>query len=178
MHLKHLIIQVQFVHFIHTPGLFRAEKSLQRQRGRPWAGQRHPLQRIRQQTAAPLSQFQHRGFQGLAGFSQFIHRRPGRRRQHTPAQNPLLFQALEPFGKQIGADTRQPVHKVLKAARASQQFADNQQRPAFAHDIQGIGQRAELVIASACHTLQCTGNRHKFKFRMRFLIYRRQQFIF
>jgi hypothetical protein len=43
----------------------------------------------------------------------------------------MLFQALEPFGEQVGADPRQTVQEVGKPARTGDQLTDNEQYPAF-----------------------------------------------
>lgn len=58
----------------------------------------------------------------------------------------LLLQMLETLREQIGADVRQPVHEVFETARAGQQFADNEECPAFPDSIQRVGQGAELIV--------------------------------
>jgi len=53
----------------------------------------------------------------------------------SPADDPVLFQVLEPLGKQIGADLGQPIEKVLEPARTGQQLADDEQGPAVAYPV-------------------------------------------
>jgi hypothetical protein len=50
--------------------------------------------------------------------------------------------------EQVGADPRQAVHQVAEPARAAQQLAHHQQRPAASDHIQRLRQRAVLTVTS------------------------------
>lgn len=70
----------------------------------------------------------------------------------------MLLQVLKPLGQQIGADVGQTVYEILKSARAGTKFPDNEQSPAFPHDVQGVGQATVLVVTSIFHTSKYTIN--------------------
>jgi len=56
------------------------------------------------------------------------------------------FEALEAVGQQIGRDAGQAVAEVRVATRSCSQLPHDEQRPAVAHDVEGLGDRAELSV--------------------------------
>ncbi len=130
---------------------FGAEKGLEgqgvgaeTQEGGVLPGWRHEL-------AAPPAQFEQHGFERAAERCQLVDRRAGRRGQGALGEQALFGQAFEPFGEQVRADAGEPVEQVFKAAGAGHQFTDDEQRPAFADDVERIGKAAVLLVASICH---------------------------
>src|SRR3546814_6412898 len=62
-----------------------------------------------------------------------------RRRQPAPHNHRGVLQFVQPLRKHIGTDGRKPLAQVSEALGAQQQFANHQQGPALAHQIQCVG---------------------------------------
>jgi hypothetical protein len=152
---KDLIVDVQRIAFIDPLRLFRPKEGFEGQRVGPHM--------------QPGDAF-HRGWYTLA--PPFICRAPAAlvptpaprrsartpfgRRQDAPTEEAVLLQALETLRTQIRANVWEPVHGVGKAARAGHQLTDDEQRPAFSDDIQGVGEPTVLVVPSTGHTTEYT----------------------
>ena len=66
------------------------------------------------------------------------------RRDHS-----LLFEGLEPRGQRVRRDAREPLLQIMKPQRTlAEQIPEHEQRPFFADDIEGLGNRAILDPAA------------------------------
>src|ERR1700753_1788491 len=102
-------------------------------------------------TNTPSRQRQYDDTKLPPGFCEFI--RCSRRmiRIEFPEHQSMLLKRLEATRKHIGSDARQTFLKILKAHRAGQKLANNQQGPARSNDIKCSGDRARFAEASLCH---------------------------
>ncbi|MGC7101329.1 hypothetical protein ACPZ19_42200 [Amycolatopsis lurida] len=63
----------------------------------------------------------------------------------------FAFQVFQAGGQQSGAEATQAGLEVAEPFGASEQFADQQQRPALADEVEGARGRAVLVVGSLFH---------------------------
>src|SRR6266542_7099570 len=59
------------------------------------------------------------------------------------------LELLEPRGEDVGRNSREPVAQVGEAFGAGDEIADEQQCPALADELQGMGEPAELSVGPA-----------------------------
>ena len=80
---------------------------------------------------------------------------PGRMLLIKPRPDyPLFFERLEPRGQRVRRDAREPRLQIMKPQRTlAEQIPEHEQRPFFAYDVEGLGNRAILVIRASHESL-------------------------
>src|SRR5215470_15610829 len=83
----------------------------------------------------------------LASFvGQLVLRPRGMVGIEAPAHEAVLLHELEPLGEDVGREAGQAGLQIAEAARASEQIAHHEERPAIAHHLEGLGYRAALPV--------------------------------
>ena len=77
---------------------------------------------------------------------RFIDLDVGRRRQALAPDQPARLELAQPLGQHVGADPGQVGAKLGETARPEHQFAQHQQRPALADQLEPMGGSAGIVI--------------------------------
>src|SRR6266508_2977412 len=106
---------------------------------------------IAQRLGAPATKQQHDVFELGAIGGQLVNHTGRRPRQHAAAHDANLLELLQPGGQNIGRNAWQTLAQLGEALGPEDQVANDQQRPALAHELEGAGEAAELVIAPTGH---------------------------
>ena len=68
-----------------------------------------------------------------------------------PAEDARRLQLLEPRRQDVARDAGQPRGELAVAARPDEQVADDEQRPALADQLEGLGDAAVLPVVACGH---------------------------
>jgi hypothetical protein len=124
------------------------EQMAQGQR-QPMAAERVALRRLGQERGAPATELQHDGLEGLAPRRQAEQGGGDGGRRLLAGDHAGSFQLPQAARQQVRGDAGQPVLQVAVAGGPpEQQLAHDQQRPAVAHHVEGLGQGAVLLVGA------------------------------
>jgi hypothetical protein len=73
------------------------------------------------------------------------------------SHDPGLLQPAQSLGEDVGARARQARLKVREALGPQQQLADDQERPALSHEVEGVRRRAPIIVRAP---LRCARGFH------------------
>jgi len=65
------------------------------------------------------------------------------------AHDAIGFEASQPLGQQIAGDAWQSVAQFMEPRRTAEQLAEDEDRPAVAHEVERCRHRAHLLVALA-----------------------------
>ena len=99
----------------------------------------------------PDGEGEHGGGQLVARGCELVDRHVRRRRQLSPPHHAEAFEVTEPLGQQARADAGQAGLDVGEALGPEREVAHEQQRPPLAHQVEGLGQPAELLVGALSH---------------------------
>ena len=86
--------------------------------------------------------------QPLAVLGELVDPRRGRRVEPSPPDDAALLERLQARGEDVRAAAVEPGVQIRVAQRALlEQLADDEQRPALADEVEGVRDRAVLVVA-------------------------------
>src|SRR5438876_946673 len=92
-----------------------------------------------------------------AGVRQLVDAGSGRWRQHLLRNDARRLEVAEPGRKDVRPDSGQALGKVGVALGALGELADDEEGPAVAHDVEGVGNGAVLVVVLR-HRLDHSGS--------------------
>lgn len=140
------LVQTDFEQSLSHAQRPKASQQRQREPVRPYGIRGPPpVERGR----APLPEGLEDRQQLLAAPGEFVDVRRAGRRQTATGGQAVALHVLQPGGQDVGADARQIGVQVGVAARAAEQFADDQEGPPVPDGVEGTGGGTVLVVASA-----------------------------
>ena len=99
----------------------------------------------------PPGQLRDGGPEATAVAGECIDRAGDGRGEHLAFHDAGGFELFEPSGQESWGDRTEPVLQVRVALRPAEQLANDQQRPALADDVEGVGEWAVLLIRTSRH---------------------------
>lgn len=110
-----------------------------------------PEAKARSTGPSPRAEREHDGLELAAAGRQLI---DDDARVRHPADDPGRLQFLEPRRQDVARDAGAPRGELSVAARPDKQLADDEQGPAFAHELQGSRDAAVLPVLASGHRPQ------------------------
>src|SRR5262249_9216111 len=131
-----------------TLGRVVAQSVLERD-GEPMAAKSGVLGRVRQEGNAPFAERDEHRLERFAARPEPAEGRRDRGRSGLASDDPVLLELAEATSEQVAGDARQALLQIGVAASVPvQQLADDQERPAIAHDVERSRRRAVLVVGA------------------------------
>ncbi len=119
-------------------------------------GRKHGVRPGRAERArAPERELPQHGAEALTGGRQLVEGRGGRWQDRPPRDDAVRLEVAQALGEDVRRAAAEALEEVGVAQRTMLELADDEQRPALADEVEGIRDRAELVVGLA-HTRERT----------------------